>query len=140
MLDEIQFFNALPSLFPVVVLGLGILLCLGVLAADVLLLVRAGRVYREYFLSSMLSVVLALIPALFGLVLRAGDPQKAPYNFVPFTFFALLFFLPAGLMLMLMGGYAHYEERRDARAAEVARTRRVREPGPVYGEELRPGA
>lgn len=77
---------------------------LSVLAAP-----RVGRAGRTYFLWVPVFLLLPLAANVFTLVRGLGDTySRAGGNFVPFTAFMNLFFLPAAILIALIGFAENY--------------------------------
>jgi uncharacterized membrane protein len=81
-----------------------LLVLIGV-CANVLMLVRARPGYRQYFGWSLVSLLLGLIPTVLTIAFFRRSPHMDPGNFVPFTFFAQIFFIFPAFVIMLMGYY-----------------------------------
>ena len=100
-----MFVNVKPTPFSLIVSTLALLLIIFGMGMNFRMLVSATRGYRQYFTWSMFSLLLGLIPTLLTIIFWRQRPHAEPNNFTPFTFFAQMFFIPAGFMMTLIGRY-----------------------------------
>ncbi len=72
------------------------------------------RVRIGFFIGGIICEILALIPLIITIVLGEGSRDMTDdNNFLPFTLFMALFFIPAGLMSALIGIYERPEDTTD---------------------------
>ncbi|MEJ7655361.1 MAG: hypothetical protein WKH64_19520 [Chloroflexia bacterium] len=86
---------------------------------------RVQRPFRHWFLWAPVFFLWAFVPVMIGLLTGRGDVgARADHSAVPFLVFCMLFFVPSGIMIMLIGMY----EDRDSRAHPEQYTNRMNRP------------
>jgi len=116
------------------------IISIGLLLASVIGLRFVDRSLRAYLYWAGISALMALIAPITAMIRGLGFvPMLDDGNFIPFVYFAGLFFLPAAFVLLIMAWHEN-NSLRTPQEIPGLRTRTITGEDRHYGREIRPGS